>query len=340
MNKENINEFENFKRQFFLIMDFLKQYLVVISTSSIFISFALGTLILTQYFLFTINFIPDFSKDLIISIIFLTAWAGIVFAPFFIIFCIAPLFFFKEILKNISDIKTEQKVYFIFLPMIISSIGAFVVFYFLDNIVNFFSNLNSLVYAITPLFPFIVASLFLFGIKKFFIKEFYSSIALFFVNLCVLFCGFCFIILFFKIQDTISLIVTYILYYAIVFVWLSIIHKKYTLLFATIFAFILAVIKLNPYIIRISKIGNYNQSFMLYNKTEVKELLDFNHIPIFKENNATLIVKDLHILSNIGESYLIKNGENNTFSLDKKSVFSLLNNKDLNKTISNLSKKN
>lgn len=81
---------------------------------------------------------------------------------------------------------------------------------------------------------------------------------------------------------------------------------------------------LNSYIVKITKIGNYNQSFMLYNKSEVKELLGLYHIPIFKENNATLIVKDLHVLSNVGENYLIKNDENNTFSLDKKSVFSIL----------------
>ncbi len=86
MNKENINEFENFKQQFFLIMDFLKQYLGVISAGIIFISFALGVLILTWYYVFTINFIPDFSKDLIISNIFLTAWIGVIFISFFCYF--------------------------------------------------------------------------------------------------------------------------------------------------------------------------------------------------------------------------------------------------------------
>ncbi|WP_139452715.1 hypothetical protein [Campylobacter armoricus] len=70
MNKENINKFENFKQQFFIAMNFLKKYLGIISTSIIFISFILGTLILTWYYVFTINFIPEFSKDLIISNIF------------------------------------------------------------------------------------------------------------------------------------------------------------------------------------------------------------------------------------------------------------------------------
>ncbi len=331
MNKENINEIENFKQQFFLLMDFLKQYLGVLSAGIIFISFALGVLLLTWYYVFTINFIPDFSQDLIISNIFLTAWIGVIFISFFIIFYIAPLFFFKEILKNISKLENWRSVCFIFLPTILSSIGVFLIIYLLDDIANNFSNLKSFIYIMASILPFIVASLFLFGIKKFFIKEFGSSIVLFFVNLYILFCGFCFIVLFFKIQDIFNLIFAYILYYAVAFVLFFIIHKKYTLLFAAIFAFILAVIMLNPYIVRISKIGNYNQSFMLYNKSEVKELLDFNHILIFKENNATLIVKDLHILSNVGESYLIKNDENNTFSLDKKSVFSILNAKNLNK---------
>lgn len=167
---------------------------------------------------------------------------------------------------------------------------------------------------------------------------------LFFLNLCLLFVSFCFIIVFFKIEDFYISIIACIIYYVALCIIYYFIFKKYNflkiLLTSSILIFILMFIMLNPYIVRISKIGNYNQSFMFYNKTEVKELLDFNHIPIFKENNATLIVKDLHILSNIGESYLIKNGENNTFSLDKKSVFSLLNNKDLNETISNLSKKN
>ncbi|PZT48139.1 hypothetical protein B6S12_05305 [Helicobacter valdiviensis] len=331
MDKENINNFKDFKRRIILMMEFLKQYLGVISAGIIFISFALGVWILIQYFLFTINFRPDFSKDLIITNIFLTAWIGIVFVPFFIIFYIAPLFFFKEILKNISKLENWRSVCFIFLPAILSSIGVFLIIYFLDDIANNFPNLKSFIYIMASILPFVVASLFLFGIKKFFIKEFGSSVVLFFVNLYILFCGFCFIVLFFKIQDIFNLIFAYILYYAVAFVLFFIIHKKYTLLFATIFAFILAVIMLNPYIVRVSKIGNYNQSFMLYNKTEVKELLGLYHIPIFKENNATLIVKDLHILSNIGESYLIKNDKNDTFSLDKKSIFSILNAKNLNK---------
>ncbi len=50
MNKENINKFENFKQQFFIAMNFLKKYLGIISTSIIFISFILGTLILTWYY--------------------------------------------------------------------------------------------------------------------------------------------------------------------------------------------------------------------------------------------------------------------------------------------------
>ncbi|MGI7682727.1 hypothetical protein [Campylobacter jejuni] len=85
-------------------------------------------------------------------------------------------------------------------------------------------------------------------------------------------------------------------------------------------AFIFLLVLLNPYIIRISKIGNYN----LYNKTEVKELLNSKHIPIFKENNATLFVKDLYIVSNLGEKYLIKNDQNETFTLNKQDIFSLL----------------
>ncbi|EAB5244185.1 hypothetical protein EIS00_07865, partial [Campylobacter jejuni] len=89
-------------------------------------------------------------------------------------------------------------------------------------------------------------------------------------------------------------------------------------------AFIFLLVLLNPYIIRISKIGNYNQSFALYNKTEVKELLNSKHIPIFKENNATLFVKDLYIVSNLGEKYLIKNDQNETFTLNKQDIFSLL----------------
>lgn len=328
MDKENISEFENFKQQFFLIMDFLKQYLGVISAGIIFISFALGVLLLTWYYVFTINFIPDFSKDLIISNIFLTAWIGVIFISFFVILYIMPLIYFKEILKDISGIKTWQNVCFIFLPMILSSIGAFLIVYFLDDITSFFPNLKSFIRNIVPFLPFVVASLFLFGIKKFFKKDFILKAILFFFILCILFFSFCLIIVFFKIEEIYISVLICVIYYIIIFVVYLSICKKYNfykvLLTSTIPAFILVFIMLNSYIIKITKIGNYNQSFMLYNKSEVKELLSLYHIPIFKENNATLIVKDLHVLSNVGENYLIKNDENNTFSLDKKSVFSIL----------------
>lgn len=246
-----------------------------------------------------------------------------------------PLFFFKAIFKNIYNIKTWQSVCFVFFPMILSSIGAFLIIYFLDNITNFFPNLKSLIHAIAPLLPIIIATLFLFGVKKILEKEFVLKIILFFYILCILFFNFCFIIIFFKVEEFFISIFACIVYYLTVFIMYFSIYKKYNffkiLLTNSILAFILVLIMLNPYIVKISKVGNYNQSFMLYNKTEIKELLDFNHIPIFQENNATLIVKDLHILSSIGESYLIKNDENNTFSLDKKSVFNILNTKDSNK---------
>lgn len=329
MNKENINEFENFKQQFFMIMDFLKQYLGVISTGIIFTSFTLGVLILTWYYVFTINFIPDLSKDLIIANIFLVSWMGFIFIIFFVVLYIMPLIYFKEILNDVSGINTWQNVRFVFLPMILSSIGAFLIICFLDDIASFFPNLESFIIRnIVPIFPFVVASLFLFGIKKFFKKDFILKAILFFFILCILFFSFCLIIVFFEIEEIYISVLICVIYYIIIFVVYLSIYKKYNfykvLLTSTIPAFILAVIILNPYIVRISKIGNYNQSFMLYNKSEVKELLDLYHIPIFKENNATLIVKDLHVLSNVGESYLIKNDENNSFSLDKKSVFSIL----------------
>lgn len=335
MNKENINKFENLKQQFFLAMNFLKKYLGIISTGIIFISFILGTLILTWYYVFTINFIPEFNKDLIVSNIFLVSWIGFIFIPFFVIFYTIPLIYFKEFLNDVSNIKTWQNWCFILLPIILSGIGAFLIIYFLDNITNFFPNLKSLIYTIAPLLPIIIATLFLFGIKKIFKEEFVLKIMLFFCILCILFFNFCFIIIFFKVEKLFISIFACIAYYLIIFVMYFSIYKKYNffkiLLTSSIPAFILVFIMLNPYIVKTAKIGNYNQSFMLYNKTEIKELLDFNHIPIIKENNATLIVKDLHVLSNIEESYLIKNDENNTFSLDKKSIFSILNTKDLNK---------
>ncbi len=43
-----------------------------------------------------INFIPEFSKDLIISNIFLVSWIGFIFIPFFVIFYTIPLIYFKE----------------------------------------------------------------------------------------------------------------------------------------------------------------------------------------------------------------------------------------------------
>ncbi|EAL5902243.1 hypothetical protein DSE64_01710 [Campylobacter lari] len=335
MNKENINEFKNFKQNFFQIMDFLKQYLGIVSTGIIFISFILGAWILTQYYIFNVHFTPDFSKDLIILNVFSTAWVGFIFISFFVIVYVMPLFFFKAIFKNIYNIKTWQSTCFVFFPMILSGIGAFLIIYFLDNITNFFPNLKSLIHAIAPLLPIIIATLFLFGVKKILEKEFVLKIILFFYILCILFFNFCFIIIFFKVEEFFISIFACIVYYLTVFIMYFSIYKKYNffkiLLTNSILAFILVLIMLNPYIVKISKVGNYNQSFMLYNKTEIKELLDFNHIPIFQENNATLIVKDLHILSSIGESYLIKNDENNTFSLDKKSVFNILNTKDSNK---------
>ncbi len=92
-----------------------------------------------------------------------------------------PLIYFKEILKDISGIKTWKNVCFIFLPMILSSIGAFLIIYFLDDIASFFPNLESfIIHNIVPILPFVIASLFLFGIKKFFIKEFILKVILFF----------------------------------------------------------------------------------------------------------------------------------------------------------------
>lgn len=171
MNKENINEFKNFKQNFFQIMDFLKQYLGIVSTGIIFISFILGAWILTQYYIFNVHFTPDFSKDLIILNVFSTAWVGFIFISFFVIVYVMPLFFFKAIFKNIYNIKTWQSVCFVFFPMILSGIGAFLIIYFLDNITNFFPNLKSLIHAIAPLLPIIIATLFLFGVKKNFRKR-------------------------------------------------------------------------------------------------------------------------------------------------------------------------
>ncbi len=100
MNQENINELKNLKQQFFLIMDFLKKYLGVISTSIIFVSFALGAWILTEYYIFNAHFIPDFNKDLIFSNIFSIAWIGFIFVSFFLILYLTPLIFFNHFLKN------------------------------------------------------------------------------------------------------------------------------------------------------------------------------------------------------------------------------------------------
>lgn len=53
MNKENINEFENFKQHFFLLMDFLKQYLGVVSAGIIFISLAFNLVLCFYYQFYT-----------------------------------------------------------------------------------------------------------------------------------------------------------------------------------------------------------------------------------------------------------------------------------------------
>ncbi|MCV3417742.1 hypothetical protein L8V92_00485 [Campylobacter lari] len=99
-------------------MDFLKQYLGIVSTGIIFISFILGALILTWYYVFTINFIPEFNKDLIVSNIFLVSWIGFIFIPFFVIFYTIPLIYFKEFLNDVLNIKTWQNWCFILLPII------------------------------------------------------------------------------------------------------------------------------------------------------------------------------------------------------------------------------
>ncbi|RNE53600.1 hypothetical protein EEJ27_08105 [Campylobacter jejuni] len=91
MNQENINELKNLKQQFFLIMDFLKKYLGVISTSIIFVSFALGAWILTEYYIFNAHFIPDFNKDLIFSNIFFNSMDWIYICFIFFLFCISLL---------------------------------------------------------------------------------------------------------------------------------------------------------------------------------------------------------------------------------------------------------
>ncbi|EAL8958379.1 hypothetical protein DYX05_07480, partial [Campylobacter jejuni] len=157
-------------------------------------------------------------------------------------------------------------------------------------------------------------------------KEFLANAIEFFLTSFTYIYGF-FSIYQFLSTNIIALFYFFLIYHLLIYLFYKFIYEKQYLKVIPISfipAFIFLLVLLNPYIIRISKIGNYNQSFALYNKTEVKELLNSKHIPIFKENNATLFVKDLYIVSNLGEKYLIKNDQNETFTLNKQDIFSLL----------------
>ncbi|HIC9292878.1 TPA: hypothetical protein ACW34O_001187, partial [Campylobacter jejuni] len=128
MNQENINELKNLKQQFFLIMDFLKKYLGVISTSIIFVSFALGAWILTEYYIFNAHFIPDFNKDLIFSNIFSIAWIGFIFVSFFLILYLTPLIFFNHFLKN-THAKFKTIGFYFLTPIALANILLIFLFY-------------------------------------------------------------------------------------------------------------------------------------------------------------------------------------------------------------------
>lgn len=320
MNQENINELKNLKQQFFLIMDFLKKYLGVISTSIIFVSFALGAWILTEYYIFNAHFIPDFNKDLIFSNIFSIAWIGFIFVSFFLILYLTPLIFFNHFLKN-THAKFKTIGFYFLTPIALANILLIFLFYKFLN-----AMLGSIIIFIA--IPLLSSLLFYIKFKNqaYNKKEFLANAIEFFLTSFTYIYGFFFNLSIFKYKYH-SFILLFLIYHLLIYLFYKFIYEKQYLKVIPISfipAFIFLLVLLNPYIIRISKIGNYNQSFALYNKTEVKELLNSKHIPIFKENNATLFVKDLYIVSNLGEKYLIKNDQNETFTLNKQDIFSLL----------------